>query len=299
MSVTAGIIGAGKLGTALASEFDKLNLLKFVISDNLIRNQIISSKLSENVIISNWEDFSEDFPDILFLTVQDSKIEQLAEYLKANYSEKLSDTIVVHCSGFMPKNILSSLYRVAKSTAKLHPYQTFFNADENVFKDTAWTAECDDFIKPEITKLVEILNGKVVFIDEIQNFNSEKYHISAVFSSNYLAANLRYAYKIAKQSGINPNEFIPKISKTSLDNSLKSFNSDSSESFAITGPIARGDILAVQNHIESLRENLTELKGYVLFGLATAEIAYTDKIITKETYTKLKNIFLCEINNLF
>lgn len=298
MAFTVGIIGTGRLGKALAIAFAELNMLKFVVTGSLVHSNEIADSLSSDIRIYHNLKNIKSFPDILFLTVQDSRIEKLADDLTELYNGKLSNTVIIHCSGFLPVSILDSLKPIAKSVVKLHPFQTFFNADDEVFDGVAWTAESDDTSKPFLAEIVKLLNGNLFFTDEIQNFDSEKYHISAVFAANYQAVNLRYATRTAKESGINPAKFIPKIALTSTNNSIPKLKNNGNE-LALTGPIARGDIEAVRRHIESLHDSETELKGYVLIGLASAELAFAEGMIDFESYTNFKNIFLFEIKNLF
>jgi predicted short-subunit dehydrogenase-like oxidoreductase (DUF2520 family) len=298
MALTAGIIGTGKLGKALAIAFAELNMLKFVVTGSSVHSTEITELLSSDIRIYNDLSSIKIFPDILFLTVQDYKIQQLATDLKNLYNEKLSKTIIIHCSGFLDVNILYMLKPCTRSVAKLHPFQTFFNADDEVFDNVAWTATCDDATKPSIEEIVKLLNGTLYFTDELQNFDSEKYHISAVFAANYQSVNLRYATRTAIQSGIDPTKFIPKIALTSTNNSIPKHQNNGNE-LALTGPIARGDFEAVKRHIESLRNSETELKGYVLIGFATAELAFAEGLIDFDSYTNFKNIFLFEIKNLF
>lgn len=298
MAISVGIIGAGKLGSALAQELDNSGFLQFVVSHN--SNKLLNLATISPYKILSFDNFKslESLPDILFLTVQDSRIEQISIDIADNFKQKLANTIIVHCSGTLEVNVLIPASIFAKSIAKLHPYQTFFFSSPRVFKNVAWTAVCDSNTKPILNEVVSILGGKIVFTDDINNFNDEHYHISAIFSANYQAANFAYSSRIAQLSGINPEDFIPKIAETALDNAINGLSIDGVK-LALTGPIARGDFHTIQKHISALRLNQIELKGYVLMGLATAEIAFSEKIITENIFMTIKNLFLNEIKNLY
>ncbi|MBX3042649.1 MAG: DUF2520 domain-containing protein [Candidatus Kapabacteria bacterium] len=294
MSFSIGIIGIGKLGSALTREFDKVGMLDFIVS----KNTDLDFELSSKVKIFNNIAHIIKFPDVLFITVRDNQLSDVLDTLLEYQNGNLNNTFIIHCSGFLPKEELALLDDKAKSIARLHPYQTFFIYNNNIFENVAWTADCFENDKSKIIEIVSTINGKVFFIDEIENFHSDKYHISAVFASNYQTVNLKYAENIARLSGNDPAEFIPKIAITTTQNSISEIKS-TSQNLPLTGPIARGDTQAVLRHIESLKDNELELKGYVLFGLASAELAYSEKRISIDIYYLFKRIFLSEINQLF
>ncbi len=297
MSLSVAVIGAGRLGLALALELNNSGLLQFVVTHNDQNRKL--TKLPQDKIMSLAEfRYIDNLPDILFLIVQDNKIEDLSRDISAYFREKLAGTIVAHCSGWLGVDVLSSASKYAKAVAKIHPYQTFYYQSNDVFEGVAWAIDCDIKSKPILEEFIYALRGKAVFTDSIDNFNNELYHISAVFSANYQSANIAYGSRVAKLSGIEPKSFIPKIARTTIDNAIKSLELDGGK-FALTGPISRGDLLTIKNHITALRSNEVELKGYLLMGLATAEIAYSDGIIMAEDFNKLKKILLDEIKYLY
>lgn len=297
MAISVAIIGAGKLGLALAQELNNSGLLQFVLTHN-DQNRKLTKFPQEKIMTLDEFRNIDNLPDVIFLTVQDNKIEDLSRDISEYFGDKLAGTIVAHCSGSLGVDVLSSASKYAKSVAKIHPYQTFYYQSNNVFDGVAWAIDCDVESKPILEKLIHSLSGKAVFTDSINNFNDELYHISAVFSANYQSANIAFGSRVAKLSGIEPKNFIPKIAITTIENAMQSLELDD-DKFALTGPISRGDLLTVNKHIAALRPNEVELKGYLLMGLATAEIAFSEDIITADDFNKLKKILLDEIKYLY
>lgn len=298
MDMSAGVIGVGKLGLALVKSFHKHGIFSFAVSGSQKKSDELKQTLGKDFRIFNHINDIDIFPQLLFITVPDLKLKNIADEIAFLFPNKLKNTIVVHCSGFLGIDVFHSLAKFVKSAASLHPYQTFYHAHDNVFDNVGWMADCDTKIKPLLSELITKMNGAITFADEITEFNRDQYHLSAVFASNYPASSLRFATRCAELSGINPEIFIPKISRTTLQNTFIDYKTNK-EVFALTGPIARGDIEAVSRHLFALRDNITELKGYVLIGLATCELAYTEKNLTTGQYESLKKLFLSEINELY
>jgi predicted short-subunit dehydrogenase-like oxidoreductase (DUF2520 family) len=293
---SVAVIGAGQLGAALSQEFYDRDILKFVLIRNPEKaNEMFQEFFDEVPIYCNITNIN-IFPDAIFLTVPDSEIEKVAEEIANEHSAKLSNTVFIHCSGSKGLEVLAPLKNHCKGVASLHPYQTFYGENLDALYDIGWTIQCDKKLKPALKKFIDDLDGSPVFIDKINNFDKNKYHISAVFASNYLATNLYFANNLAIQSGIEPELFVPPIESTTAEN-MTVFESEFD--YALTGPIARGDIEIVKSHIESVKNDVLLHKSYVLMGLATAETAYAEKIIKKEIYIKFKKLFISEINTLY
>jgi predicted short-subunit dehydrogenase-like oxidoreductase (DUF2520 family) len=61
---------------------------------------------------------------------------------------------------------------------------------------------------------------------------------------------------------------------------------------ALTGPIARGDVATLLNHIENIKEKTPEfLALYVILGLKTIEVSRAKGDITDETAKNMKQLF--------
>jgi predicted short-subunit dehydrogenase-like oxidoreductase (DUF2520 family) len=294
---SVGIVGVGKLGSALLRVLSGKNLSIMAVTNNHNKTSKNIQKLSKDIKIIHSFSEIDCFPELLIITVQDTKIHNLALEIAKLGKNRLSNTIIAHCSGFLPLSVLSGMNNISKGIAVIHPYQTFHTFSDDLFNDVGWICSTTNDIKTHILSFIELLNGKVQFTDEINNFDNSKYHISAVFASNYLISAISYAKSCAELSGINPADYLPKIINTSVINSFQ--NDSENNSIPLTGPIVRGDLIAVKSHLETLNNSTTELKGYVLNGLSATEIAYKEKIIDLINYEKFKNLFLNELKLLY
>ena len=61
---------------------------------------------------------------------------------------------------------------------------------------------------------------------------------------------------------------------------------------ALTGPIARGDVATVLNHIENIKEKTPEfLALYAILGLKAIEVSRAKRDITDETAKNMTQLF--------
>ncbi len=288
---TVGIIGPGKTGLSLAEAFLKARKLAWI----LCRNEEKKSELLKAGFKNAVAEFPfKNIPDIIFITVRDSQISDVVgNLLKSHgqFSEKdlFKDTIFIHCSGALRVDILQPLLKTGARICAAHPFQTFARPSADFLKGVAWGIEAEEDQREEISKIITLLKGKPFFLSKETIAKKELYHISAVAASNYLTAAIVAARNFAGAAGIDEKKFLPVIIQTAVNNSLESISLKTS--FPLTGPIARGDIATVENHISALKNNPALLKEYVFFGLATAEIAFKSGIISRSDYEFFIDIF--------
>ena len=164
------------------------------------------------------------------------------------------------------------------SRQKAHPYQTLFSADDNVLRNASWGIEAASE-EQYFMELVKNLGGRPHIIDKKQTV---LYHASAVAASNFLNTVLAIARDIATAAGIRAEEFQPEIIKRTIENNL-----GEKHDFPLTGPIARGDIMSVEKHLDELQSDKILYKSYCHLALATADMAYKSGILTKSKYDEI------------
>lgn len=286
---SVGIIGPGKTGLSLAEAFLKTGNLAWI----LCRNEEKKNEVLKNGFKNAVLEIPPNIPDIIFITVRDSQISEVVENLlkvHEEYSEHhlLKSTLFIHCSGALRADILQPLLKTGAHIIAAHPFQTFARPSAEFLKGIAWGIETEEIYHEKLVNIITLLKGKPFFLSKETIEKKELYHISAVAAANYLSAAIASARDFAAEAGIDEKDFLPQIIQTAVDNSLQSisFKND----IPLTGPIARGDILTVERHILALKNNPALLKEYVFFGLATAEIAFKNGIISEEIYGKLARI---------
>jgi len=111
-----GIIGAGKVGTTLAIAFKKAGFNVFIASRS-IHSAEKAAAISGGISTSIQRCAEQS--DVIFLSVPDSEIENVAKNLKNIVSK---EKIVAHLSGAFPSSILEFLNA---KTCSVHPLKSF------------------------------------------------------------------------------------------------------------------------------------------------------------------------------
>ena len=242
------IIGGGSVGSSLALKLETVTSVDYqlIYNSDATHDRLLEIGIPSDTI-TNWDNANFNC-DIIVICVKDSQIETVAEQL----SSKISGftPLVIHTSGAKSKDVLAPLLSNGCKIAAAHPYQTFAESESDVFSGTAWGIDADDDEKELIDRFIEALGGKSIYLSEDTLANKSLYHSSAVAASNFLALSVELAKNMAEDAGIEWESFLPKIMKTTLDNNLNS------EKPAITGPVVRGDVGTVKNHVNALGESV-------------------------------------------
>jgi len=244
------IIGGGSVGSTLALKLETVDSINYQIVYN---SESTKAKLTELGLttesIVSWGEADFDC-DIILICVKDSQIEEVAEQLK-KYTENCSP-LVLHTSGAKNKEALKSLLESNYRIAAAHPYQTFAKSENDILAGTSWGVESEYNDKELIEKFISLIDGKTIHLSSKAIENRSLYHTSAVAASNFLALSVELAKNIADEAGIDWENFLPHIMKTTLINNLNEEN----DKPAITGPVVRGDMETVRNHVLALGESV-------------------------------------------
>ena len=282
MKKTFGIIGYGKLGKTLAGELYSEGSLAWICSATSC-----DSAFDDIPCYKSIQEIEQP-ADVIFITKADKYIEESASQLARKFKEQLKDKVIIHCSGIHEKNILDKCKSAGAITASAHPYQTFFSSNPGDLNGIYWA--CDAGANFDIiSDIIHSFNETAVNTDKLPVFNNAIYHASAVIASNYMNTIIALAEQTAKISGIKPEEFLPAILRTTLENNIKSLKQQAE--MPLTGPIVRADFQTIEKHIKSLKHHKILLNEYCRIGLSTTELAYGNKQINTDTYLKLKTFF--------
>jgi predicted short-subunit dehydrogenase-like oxidoreductase (DUF2520 family) len=284
---TIAIIGPGKVGTSLAILASKAgyavaaiggrNYSKCVEAAQRV-NQ--ASRVHGNKTKAASITEAAGSAELVFLTVNDDAIGELCQNLAKNKHFK-PGTIVAHVSGTLSSDVLSAAKNTC-SVASAHPLQTFATVEsaEKTMPGTYWFLEGDLKAVSVIKALVFAIGGK----PNETTFNQKQkalYHAATVTASNYLVALIDTALSIMAEASISRDiallALAPLIT-TTVHNTVQLGPSE-----ALTGPIARGDIETVKNHLQVLvgaSEDLAEI--YRTMGRKTVQLALDRGSIDKQ-----------------
>lgn len=321
------IIGAGRLGTTLAAlllilsvKNPKSNIrLKAVCSRtnnsigkaknflyeakekflNNFNNTYNSIFLSVSFSLNNIDGVSKS--NVVFICTPDDEIKNVAKEIydyniQNSSTEKdiIKNKIFIHFSGAKTLNVLSYLKNSGGFIASLHPIKSFASIEDsvrtifNTFYGVTYPKNCPEILKKFINDFVNLLEGKII---EVEDSKKSIYHAAACVASNYLVSLINYAVFLHHKISINEKDSIDGLIGLieGTINNIKKLGTKK----ALTGPIARGDIGTIKQHIKSFKKYLKEedYLVYKVLGVETANIAYQNGWIDNKILEKFKKIF--------
>ncbi|MCU1466251.1 MAG: hypothetical protein JWM72_2179 [Actinomycetia bacterium] len=151
--------------------------------------------------------------------------------------------LVVHLAGSRGLDVYSALLdrRTGVRVGAMHPLQTFPSATTGVERLAgAWAAVAGD---PEVAEIARSLGLRPF---DLADSDRGRYHAAAVIASNHLIALLGQVERLAATCAVPFEAFAPLVTG-SVRNAFALGPAD-----ALTGPVARGDLTTVEQHLRDL-----------------------------------------------
>lgn len=282
-----GFIGAGKVGTAFGVYLFKKGFILSGYYSKTLESAKHASQLTESRAYSDINNISRD-SDILFITTNDDSIKNICNLLVENNGLR-EDQILVHMSGAASSKILDKAKEKKCYIYSLHPLQAFADIDKAIkdLENTVFSLEGDKEKASVIENILNITGNKYFKLTTEQK---SIYHGVACIVSNYLVALMDYGLSLFELIGINKRDGYEALYPL-IEGTMKNIDSLGTEK-ALTGPIARGDITTIKNHLEAIgRIAPKEREFYSQMGLKTLELAQKNKFYEKEVAEEFKKIF--------
>lgn len=290
-------IGAGKIASSLAPAMIKSGYnVSAVISRNIKAAKKLAVKYKTLLYSDNFEMLN-NFKGIIFLTVPDSSLESLAEELSR---QKLlfRDCFFVHTSGALSSSALNSLQKKKSLTASLHILQSFPSIEK---KDITGSYSAVESSFPEAVNFLKKLSKSLFLIPfELNKKEKIRYHLAAVFASNFINAALYGSAKLFGGIRNIPAEHY-KVFEPIITSVIDNIKKDGAV-MALSGPIERGDIKTIKEHLSLLKQSDMELyssyiaNSFLLIEAASEKYSRQDgkELPNKEEMTKLLLKELCQ-----
>lgn len=247
-----GFIGAGKVGFSLG-KYLKENSID--ISGYYSKSQH-SSK--EAAIFTNTRQYNnlEDLiknSDAIFITTPDNQIADVwNEVKKLPIKEKL----ICHCSGSISSEVFSNINNHGAYGYSIHPM--FAISDKyNSYKDLSQafiTIEGNEKHIEYLKMLFSHLGNDVAIINKE---NKILYHVASVTVSNLVLGLINNGVNYLEECGFT-KEMAIKALYPLIENNLRNIKERGAVK-SLTGPIERGDLSTVINHLNVIREEDKEL----------------------------------------
>jgi predicted short-subunit dehydrogenase-like oxidoreductase (DUF2520 family) len=263
---TLNIIGAGKVGQALASRWYHAKTLQIgaVCNRHSTDNAIANIGAGTPATLNTLPD-----ADFTLIATPDDQIALIAQSLDARAG------IVFHASGALGANILRPLTPVASC----HPIMSFADAEPTL---SYVLLEGDDTAIAALAPLFTAIGANPI---QAPGLDKTLYHAALSMASNYLVSLTDISRQLLTTAGIaekDASALLAPLMQQSLQNALSLPAAQ-----ALTGPITRGDVNTVAQHLRALHGH-PQYPVYCALGLATLEIAKAH--LSKSSYLQLKGL---------
>ncbi len=287
MSKKIGIIGAGVVGTAIGVVlYDKGYEITGVHDKKSESTKTLVDRIGCATYASPQE--VSRSTDILFITTTDSAIQSVVDELADSRAFHYGQ-VVVHMSGAQSSEILDKARHLGARVLSLHPLQSFANLEmaiENI-PGSIFSIEGDQDTYEVGIDMVEKLEGEYFFITREAK---PLYHAGACVVSNYLVTLINLGIKLMESTGV-PREMAVKSLLPLIRGTIRNIETAGIPD-ALTGPISRGDINTVMNHLACMEETGAEfINLYSCLGYYTAQVALEKGTIDMEQMIQFQDTF--------
>lgn len=270
--LTVGVVGAGRVGAVLAAQLRAAgHHIVAVAGESDASRQRIDALLPGTTV--RKPSAVAKACDLLLLTVPDDMLANVVRVLAASGSLH-EGQYVVHTSGRHGLEILRPAAEVGARPVAMHPAMTFTGTSLDLDRLTGCvfglTAGAGEHEVAEA--LVADLGGRPMWVPEDRR---TLYHAGLAHGANHLVTLVTEAVEMLRAAGADgvgeAEGTLRPLLTAALDNALT--NGDA----ALTGPIVRGDVNTVSDHLADIATSAPQtLSSYVAMARATLGRAVTD-----------------------
>ena len=278
-----GVVGAGRVGTALAAALrrsgHRIVAVSAVSAASLRR---VDERLPGTPVRPPQEVVAGC--DLVLLTVPDDALPGLVSGLAATGAE-LAGRLVMHASGRHGLAVLEPATRLGALPLALHPVMTFTGRPDDVDRlaGVSFGVTTPDQLRPVAEVLVMEMGGEPVFIAEEDR---GLYHAALAGAANHLVTQVVQAADLLSMAGVGePSRMLGPLLGAALDNALRLGDA------ALTGPVARGDAETIAGHLAALAAAAPEaLPSYLALARLTADRALASGMLSAPDAQRLLEV---------
>jgi predicted short-subunit dehydrogenase-like oxidoreductase (DUF2520 family) len=268
--LTLNIIGCGNLGKSLAQLWADNQCFKIgqILNRSLESSTSATDFIGAGAPIGKISDMHA--ADVYLIATPDNEIINACKSLLSADLLKAGD-VVFHCSGALGSGVLDEARHSGVHICSAHPVKSFANPVLAVesFEGTYCGVEGDDEALAIIEEAMQKIGG-IVF--QVQAESKIHYHAASVMVCNYLTALIEVGIQTYQRAGIDREtamQVMQPMVRGTLNNVFTQGTVD-----ALSGPVARGDDVVLQNQLAALTEWKPEYAEiYTRLGAVALELS--------------------------
>ncbi|MFD4026326.1 Rossmann-like and DUF2520 domain-containing protein [Streptomyces sp. NPDC058576] len=273
--LTVGVVGAGRVGPALAASLRLAGHRPVAVSGVSDASRRRAADLLPDVpLVEPAEVLAR--AELVLLTVPDDVLPTLVEGL-AETGAVRPGQLLVHTSGRYGTRVLEPALRAGALPLALHPAMTFTGTAVDVQRlaGCSFGVTAPEELRLAAEALVIEMGGEPEWIAEESR---PLYHAALALGANHLVTLVAQSMELLTKAGVAaPDRMLGPLLGAALDNALRSGDA------ALTGPVARGDAGTVAAHVAELRAHAPQaVAGYLAMARATADRALAHGLLKAE-----------------
>ncbi|MGW2642169.1 Rossmann-like and DUF2520 domain-containing protein [Streptomyces sp. NPDC001348] len=273
--LTVGVVGAGRVGPALAASLQLAGHRPVAVSAVSDTSRRRAAQLLPDVPVVPPAEVLQR-ADLVLLTVPDDTLPGLVTGLAGTGAVRPGQ-LLVHTSGRYGAKVLDPALRAGALPLALHPAMTFTGTPVDVQRlaGCSFGVTAPEQLRLAAEALVIEMGGEPEWIAEE---NRALYHTALALGANHLVTLVAQSMELLRTAGVGaPDRMLGPLLGAALDNALRSGDA------ALTGPVARGDAGTVAAHVEELRAYAPQtVAGYLAMARATADRALAHGLLKPE-----------------
>ncbi|HJQ32429.1 MAG TPA: DUF2520 domain-containing protein [Pyrinomonadaceae bacterium] len=269
---SVAIVGAGRLGTALARALALCGYeVRALVSRRAAGARRAAKRAGVEALALGANELERLPPvGILFITTPDGRIVEAAEALAA--LPNLRALVVLHASGALASNVLEPLRARGLSVGSMHPLASVSDAEGGAesLRRAFYCVEGDARAVRAARRVVRELGGESF---KVSAEFKPLYHASAVLAAGHVVALFAVAADTLARCGLSERrarEVLLPLLRSTVENLSRQ-----TPARALTGSFARADAETVRKHLRALGElnNTDALAVYRLLGERSLKLA--------------------------
>ncbi|MEU2424795.1 DUF2520 domain-containing protein [Streptomyces sp. NPDC007851] len=273
--LTVGVVGAGRVGPALAASLRLAGHRPVAVSGVSDTSRRRAEAMLPDVPLVPPAEVLQR-ADLVLLTVPDDALPGLVTGL-AETGAVRPGQLLVHTSGRYGAKVLDPALRAGALPLALHPAMTFTGTPVDVQRlaGCSFGVTAPEELRMAAQALVIEMGGEPEWISEE---NRPLYHAALALGANHLVTLVAQSMDLLRAAGVEaPDRMLGPLLGAALDNALRSGDA------ALTGPVARGDAGTVAAHVTELRRHAPQaVDGYLAMARATADRALAQGLLKPE-----------------
>ncbi|MEV4361884.1 Rossmann-like and DUF2520 domain-containing protein [Nonomuraea sp. NPDC004186] len=277
--LTVGVLGAGKVGSALGAALAQAGhriAAASGVSDNSQRwaaDRLGVKPSRPDEVVAQAQ--------LILLTVPDDTLPDLVNGL-ATTGADLHGKLLVHTSGAYGLSVLEPAAKAGALPLALHPVMTFTGRDDDLNKLTgiSYGVTAPDVLRPIAEALVIEMGGEPVWIADADR---ALYHAALAGAANHMVTLIAESQELLGRIGVeHPGRMLGPLLGAALDNVLRLGIT------GLTGPVVRGDAGTVRRHVDALILAAPEAAdAYIALARLTADRALAAGLLKPEEAERL------------